>query len=64
MSARRKLEPLPALMTARQVQAESGLPAATCRTLMQHCELVRPPGVRRVFVRRDEIMRLVEESRP
>lgn len=62
--SRVKPKTLPALMSARMVHEETGLPYSTCVTMMRHCELVRPAGVRRVFVRRDEIMRLVEEQRP
>lgn len=50
---------LASLMDARTIQLETGLPRRTVETLMRRCELVRPPGVRRVFVYRADIEALL-----
>jgi hypothetical protein len=48
---------LPALLDARTASEETGLPRSTVVRIMRRCDLVTPPGVRRVFVRRDDFER-------
>ena len=47
------------LLSIRQAEEETGLPAALIRDLVHRGELdaVVPPGIRRVFVRRDSLER-------
>lgn len=50
---------LPRLMTCRQIMEETGLPESTVLRIMRRCDLVRPSGVRRVFVRRSDVERVL-----
>ncbi len=49
------------LLSIKQAEAETGLPAALIRDLIVRGALqaVTPPGIRRVFVRRDSIDRAI-----
>jgi hypothetical protein len=48
---------LPALIDVRTACEETGLPKSTVMRVMRQCEVVKPPGVRRVFVRRSDFER-------
>ena len=50
-------------MTSEQVQAETGLPAATVRSLLRRVPRVNC-GMRRVVVRRADLMRVLREDPP
>ena len=52
-----KARPGAKLISVKQAEDETGLPAALLRDLIRRGELeaVQPPGVRRVFVRRDSL---------
>lgn len=47
------------LLSIRAVETETGLPAALVRDLIRRGELeaVQPPGVRRIFLRRESLER-------
>lgn len=57
----REMKPRPnaKLLSIRQAEAETGLPAALIRDLICRgvLEAVQPPGIRRTFVRRDSLER-------
>ena len=57
----RAMKPRPGakLLSIRQAEDECGLPSALIRDLIRRGELeaVQPPGVRRVFARRDSLER-------
>ncbi len=54
-----KLRPGARLVSIRQAEDEFGLPSALIRDLIRRGELeaVQPPGIRRVFVRRESVER-------
>ena len=56
-----KARPGAKLLSIRQAEEESGLPATLLRDLIRRGELeaVQPPGVRRVFVRRESLERAI-----
>ena len=45
---------MPALIDARTAAEETELPRSTVIRIMRRCDIVKPPGVRRVFVRREQ----------
>lgn len=54
---------LPQLMTAEQIQAETGLPPATVRSLMRRLPRVET-GMRRVLVRRADVFATLRDDPP
>lgn len=53
---------LPKLIDAAGLQRELGVKRATADAIMQRCPKVTIPGVKKVYVRRDDVERLLEES--
>ena len=53
---------LPELMSCRQIREELGVTRAIAEAVMRQLEKVRFPGSRRVYVRRRDVGRLIEES--
>ena len=53
---------LPKLVSCRQIQEELGVTRATAEAVMRQLEKIRFPGSRRVYVRRRDVDRLIEES--
>ncbi|MCY4085351.1 MAG: hypothetical protein OXG37_00295 [Actinomycetia bacterium] len=49
-------------MTAQQIQQELGTTKAAAYSIMGQLDKVRFPGTRRVYVRRDDVLRLIERS--
>jgi hypothetical protein len=47
---------LPPLMDCSKIARETGLPESTCRRIMRRCELLHFEGVRKVYVRRSELL--------
>jgi hypothetical protein len=54
---------LPDLMTSEQVREETGLPAATVRSLLRRVPHVSC-GMRRVVVRRADVLRVLRDDPP
>jgi hypothetical protein len=54
-------EPLPELLDAKGLQAELGVTRAVAEKLMCQLPVVTFPGIRKVFVKRADVARLVEE---
>ena len=54
-------EPLPELLDAKRLQAELGVTRAVVEKLMRQLPLVVFEDVRKVYVRRDDVVRLVEQ---
>ena len=54
-------EPLPELLDAKRLQAELGVTRAAAERIMQALPLVKLPGLRKVFVRRPDVERLLEQ---
>ena len=59
----RAMKPRPGakLLSIHQAEQETGLPSALIRDLIRRGELeaVQPPGIRRVFVRRESLDRAI-----
>ena len=53
---------LPALVTCQQIQEQLNVTQAAAYKLMRQLGTIRFPGSRRVYVRRDDVHRLIEES--
>ena len=53
---------LPMLMTCRQIQEELDVTRATAEKVMRQLPKTTIPGSRRVYVRRRDVLRLIEES--
>ena len=53
---------LPNLITSRQIQEELGVTKATAEAVMRQLGKIRFPGSRRVYVRREDVKRLIKES--
>jgi hypothetical protein len=53
-------EPLPELLDAKALQVELGVTRASAEKIMQVLPIVQIPGLRKVFVRRPDVERLLE----
>jgi hypothetical protein len=53
-------QPLPELLDAKRLQAELGVSRAVAEKLMRRLPLVVFENLRKVYVRRDDLVRLVE----
>jgi hypothetical protein len=54
-------EPLPELLDAKALQAELGVTRAVAEKVMRSLPVVTFPDVRKVYVRRSDVARLIEE---
>jgi hypothetical protein len=54
-------EPLPELLDAKQLQAEIGVTRAAAEAIMRQLPVIQIPGLRKVYVRRPDVERLLEE---
>lgn len=54
-------EPLPELLDAKRLQAELGVTRAVAEKVMRQLPVVTFPEVRKVYVRRADVARLIEE---
>jgi hypothetical protein len=55
-------EPLPALVDAKQLHRELGVTRSASEAIMRQVPTVQIPGLRKVFVRRSDVARLLEAS--
>jgi hypothetical protein len=53
-------DPLPRLLDARHLAAELGITRAAAEKIMQALPIVQVPGLRKVYVRRSDVERLLE----
>ena len=53
---------LPQLLDCRGIQRELGVKRAAAEAIMRQLPKVVVPGLRKVYVRRDDVLRLVNES--
>ncbi len=53
---------LPSLITCQQIQEQLNVTQAAAYRLMRQLGTIQFPGSRRVYVRRDDVHRLIEES--
>jgi hypothetical protein len=53
-------EPLPALLDSRALQAELGVSRAVAEKVMRQLEIVQFEDVRKVYVRRADVLALIE----
>jgi hypothetical protein len=55
-------EPLPQLLDAKAITSELGVTYAAAVRIMEKLPIVRVDGLRKVYVRRDDVARLILES--
>jgi hypothetical protein len=55
-------EPLPELLDAKKLQAELGVTRAVAEKLMRRLPLILFEDVRKVYVRRHDVAKLIEAS--
>lgn len=55
-------EPLPALLDAKHLAAELGVTRAAAESIMRQLPTVQLPELRKVYVRRPDVERLLEEN--
>jgi hypothetical protein len=53
-------EPLPELLDAKRLQGELGITRAAAEALMRQLPIVQVPGLRKVYVRRPDVIALLE----
>jgi hypothetical protein len=53
--------PLPELLDAKRLQAEVGVTRAAAEAIMRQLPIVEFEGLRKVYVRRPDLERLIEE---
>ena len=54
--------PLPQLLDVKALRAELGVSRAAAEAIMRQLPTVQLPGLRKVYVRRSDVARLLEES--
>jgi hypothetical protein len=54
-------EPLPQLLDAKRLQAELGVTRAAAEAIMRRLPVVSIEGLRKTYVRRDDVLRYLEE---
>jgi hypothetical protein len=54
-------EPLPALLDAKQLRAELGVTRAAAEAIMRRLPTVQIEGLRKTYVRRDDVARYLDE---
>jgi hypothetical protein len=54
-------EPLPELLDVRALRAELGVSRAAAEAIMRRLPVVQFEGLRKVYVRRDDVRRLLDE---
>jgi hypothetical protein len=54
-------EPLPELLDARALRAELGVSRAAAEAIMRRLPVVQFEGLRKVYVRREDVRRLLDE---
>ena len=52
---------LPELLDCRALRAELGISRASAESLMRRCPVVVIPGLRKTFVKRSDVARLIDE---
>jgi hypothetical protein len=55
-------EALPELLDAKRLQAELGVTRASAEAVMRQLPVVQIPGLRKSYVRRDDVAALLERS--
>lgn len=55
-------EPLPELLDAKALQTELGVTRAVAERLMRKLPVVQFDGIRKTYVQRTDVVRLIEES--
>jgi hypothetical protein len=55
-------ERLPELLDCATLARELNIKRSSAEAIMRHVPLVRPEGVRKVYVRRDDVARYLERS--
>jgi len=53
-------DPLPQLLDAKALQAELGVTRAAAEAIMRRLPVVQVEGLRKVYVRRDDVARYLE----
>jgi hypothetical protein len=60
--ARRPATSLPRLIDLRGIAEELGVTRAAAEKIMRQVPKVHVPGLRKVYVKRDDILRMIEEG--
>jgi hypothetical protein len=63
-SPRHHAEPLPVLLDCRAIMRETGVSRSAAEAIMRALPLVTIPDLRKVYVRRDDVLALIDEPRP
>jgi hypothetical protein len=53
-------DPLPQLLDAKHLAGELGVTRAAAEKIMRQLPIVQPPGLRKVYVKRSDVERLLE----
>lgn len=53
--------PLPALLDVKQLRAELGVTRAAAEAIIRHLPVVQIEGLRKTYVRRDDVARYLEQ---
>jgi hypothetical protein len=55
-------ESLPRLLDCRHLREELGISRAAAEAIMRSLPVIEPPGLRKVYVRRSDVLRFIEDS--
>lgn len=55
-------EPLPRLLDCRRLRDELGITRAAAEAIMRQLPVIEPPGLRKVYVRRSDVLRFLEDN--
>jgi hypothetical protein len=55
-------EALPRLLDCKRLREELGISRAAAEAIMRQLPVIEPPGLRKVYVRRNDVARFLEEN--
>lgn len=55
-------QPLPELLDVAAIARETGVSRAVAQKIMRHVPVVKPPGIRKTYARRDDVLAYLEQG--
>jgi len=55
-------ESLPRLLDCKRLREELGITRAAAEAIMRRLPVIEPPGLRKVYVRRSDVLRFLEDN--
>jgi hypothetical protein len=55
-------DPLPRLLDCKRLREELGVTRAAAEAIMRRLPVIEPPGLRKVYVRRSDVLHFLEDN--